>query len=105
RSLVEVLEWHAGRDPGRRHILYLPGEGEPEELTYGGLLERARAVAGGLARIGVGPARPWASCSLRASNTSPPSSAPRSPAAFPCLSTRRRARARSRTISGARPAS
>ncbi len=55
RSLVEVLEWHAARDAGRRHILYLPGEGEPEELTYGGLLQRARAVAGGLARIGVGP--------------------------------------------------
>ncbi|HEY7213938.1 MAG TPA: AMP-binding protein [Thermoanaerobaculia bacterium] len=55
RSLVEVLEWHAHRDPGRRHILYLPGEGEPEELTYGGLLQRARAVAGGLDRLGVGP--------------------------------------------------
>ncbi len=55
RTLVEVLEWHAHRDPGRRHILYLPGEGEPEELTYGGLLERARAVAAGLASIGVGP--------------------------------------------------
>src|SRR5262245_17831269 len=55
RSLVEVLEWHAHRDPARRHILYLPGDGEPEELTYGGLLERARAVAAGLAREGVGP--------------------------------------------------
>src|SRR5262245_20543715 len=55
RSLVEVLEWHAHRDPGRRHIFYLPGEGEPEELTYGGLLARARAVAGGLACLGVGP--------------------------------------------------
>jgi 1-acyl-sn-glycerol-3-phosphate acyltransferase len=54
RSLVEVLEWHARRDPGRRHILYLPGEGEPEELSYGGLLASARAVAGGLARLEVG---------------------------------------------------
>jgi 1-acyl-sn-glycerol-3-phosphate acyltransferase len=54
RSLVEVLEWHAQRHARRRHILYLPGDGEPEELTYGGLLERSRAVAAGLARLGVG---------------------------------------------------
>jgi 1-acyl-sn-glycerol-3-phosphate acyltransferase len=55
RSLVEVLEWHAQRHPDRRHILYLAADGEPEELTYGGLLERGRAVAAGLARLGVGP--------------------------------------------------
>jgi acyl-CoA synthetase (AMP-forming)/AMP-acid ligase II len=55
RSLVEVLEWHAHRHPERRHILYLPGDGEPEELTYGGLLARSRAVAAGLARLEVGP--------------------------------------------------
>jgi len=55
RTLIEVLEWHAQRHPDRRHILYLAGDGEPEELTYGGLLERSRAVAAGLARLGVGP--------------------------------------------------
>jgi 1-acyl-sn-glycerol-3-phosphate acyltransferase len=55
RSLVEVLEWHAQRHPDRRHILYLPGDGEPEELTYAGLLTRARAVAAGLVHLGVGP--------------------------------------------------
>ncbi|HEV8580580.1 MAG TPA: AMP-binding protein [Thermoanaerobaculia bacterium] len=55
RSLVEVLEWHAQRHPERRHILYLPGDGEPEELTYGGLLERSRAVAAGLAGLEIGP--------------------------------------------------
>ncbi len=55
RSLVEVLEWHAQRHPERRHVLYLPGDGEPEELTYGGLRQRSRAVAAGLARLGVGP--------------------------------------------------
>jgi acyl carrier protein len=54
RSLVEVLEWHARRHPGRRHILFYPGDGEPEELTYGELLRRARAVAAGLQRLGVG---------------------------------------------------
>src|SRR5436305_1972199 len=55
RTLVEVLEWHAHRHPDRRHVLYLPGDGEPEELTYAGLLARARAVAAGLASLGVGP--------------------------------------------------
>src|SRR5436305_1476173 len=55
RTLVEVLEWHAQRHPDRRHVLYLPGDGEPEELTYAGLLARSRAVAAGLARLGVGP--------------------------------------------------
>ncbi len=56
RTLVEVLEWHAQRDPNRRHVLYLPGDGgEPEELTYAGLLARSRAVAAGLARLDVAP--------------------------------------------------
>ncbi|HEY9421587.1 MAG TPA: AMP-binding protein, partial [Thermoanaerobaculia bacterium] len=55
RTLLEVLEWHAERHPERRHVLYYPGDGEPEELTYGGLVRRARAVASGLARMGVGP--------------------------------------------------
>jgi 1-acyl-sn-glycerol-3-phosphate acyltransferase len=55
RSLVEVLEWHAERHPERRHILFLPGDGAPEELTYGDLLARSRRVAAGLAGLGVGP--------------------------------------------------
>ncbi|HEV2845244.1 MAG TPA: acyl carrier protein, partial [Thermoanaerobaculia bacterium] len=38
RTLLEVLEWHAQRHPERRHVLYYPGDGEPEELTYGELL-------------------------------------------------------------------
>ncbi len=49
-----MLEWHAQRHADRRHILYYPGDGDPEELTYGELLRRARAVAAGLARLGVG---------------------------------------------------
>ncbi|HEY0510531.1 MAG TPA: AMP-binding protein, partial [Thermoanaerobaculia bacterium] len=55
RTLLEVLDWHAQRHPERRHILFYPGDGEPEELTYGGLAARVRAVAAGLARLGVGP--------------------------------------------------
>jgi 1-acyl-sn-glycerol-3-phosphate acyltransferase len=56
RTLVEVLEWHAARSPGRRHVLLLSGEGnaaDAEELTYGDLLRRSRAVAAGLAGLGI----------------------------------------------------
>jgi 1-acyl-sn-glycerol-3-phosphate acyltransferase len=54
RSLVEVLEWHAERHPRRRHLLFYPGDGAPQELTYGDLLRRARRVAAGLVAAGVG---------------------------------------------------
>ena len=54
-TLVEVLEWHVDRHPGRRHIAFLPGDGEVEELTYGGLLERASRVAAGLEAAGLEP--------------------------------------------------
>jgi len=53
RSLVEVLEWHAERHPRRRHLLFYPGDGAPQELTYGDLLLRARRVAAGLGGAGV----------------------------------------------------
>ncbi len=55
RTLLEVLDWHVARHPERRHILFYPGDSEPEELTYAGLDGRARAVAAGLARLGVEP--------------------------------------------------
>ena len=53
RSLVEVLEWHADRHPRRRHLLFYPGDGAPQELTYGDLLLRARRLAAGLRAAGV----------------------------------------------------
>ncbi|HEX7181644.1 MAG TPA: AMP-binding protein [Thermoanaerobaculia bacterium] len=55
RTLLEVLDWHVQRHPDRRHILFYPGDGEPEPLTYGGLDRRARAVAAGLAALGLEP--------------------------------------------------
>ena len=55
RTLLEVLDWHVARHPERRHLLFYPGDSEPEELTYAGLDGRARAVAAGLARLGVEP--------------------------------------------------
>jgi acyl carrier protein len=57
RTLLEVLDWHAQRHPDRRHILYYPGDGEPEELTYGELSRRAREVAAGLVYLGVAPGK------------------------------------------------
>jgi 1-acyl-sn-glycerol-3-phosphate acyltransferase len=53
RTLVEVLEWHAERHPRRRHLLFYPGEGAPQALTYGDLLGRARRAAEGLQAAGV----------------------------------------------------
>jgi 1-acyl-sn-glycerol-3-phosphate acyltransferase len=54
RTLLEVVDWHAERHPDRRHILFDPGDAAPEEMTCVGLLLRARAVAAGLAGLGVG---------------------------------------------------
>jgi 1-acyl-sn-glycerol-3-phosphate acyltransferase len=53
RTLVEVLLWHAERHPRRRHLLFQPGDGAPQELTYGELLRRARRAAAGLRGAGV----------------------------------------------------
>ena len=55
RTLLEVLEWHAERHPDRRHVLFEASDSETEEMTYADLARRVRAVAAGLARLGVGP--------------------------------------------------
>ena len=55
RTLPEVLAWHAERHPERRHVLFEPGDGTSEELTYGGLRRRARAAAAALREQGLAP--------------------------------------------------
>ncbi len=55
RSLLAVLDWHVQRHPERRHIAYDAGDGAVEELTYGDLQRRARAVATGLVDQGLEP--------------------------------------------------
>jgi 1-acyl-sn-glycerol-3-phosphate acyltransferase len=55
RTLLEVLEWHAERHPDRRHVLFEVSDTATEEMTYADLARRVRAVATGLARLGVGP--------------------------------------------------
>ena len=55
RTLVEVLEWHAGRNPGRTHVL-LYGEGErAESISHAALLNDARRIAAGLVSRGLQP--------------------------------------------------
>jgi 1-acyl-sn-glycerol-3-phosphate acyltransferase len=54
-SLLAVLDWHVQRHPERRHITYDAGDGKVEELTYGDLQRRARAVATGLLDLGFEP--------------------------------------------------
>ncbi|MEY3201556.1 MAG: hypothetical protein RIR70_1106 [Pseudomonadota bacterium] len=54
-SLIDVLAWHAAREPSRRHVL-LPGDaGEMVELGFHALLEGARRRASSLLARGVSP--------------------------------------------------
>jgi 1-acyl-sn-glycerol-3-phosphate acyltransferase len=59
-TLVDVLEWHAERHPGRTHITLYEEGGGRETITYGALLEEARGVAAGLHELGLEPRRPVA---------------------------------------------
>ncbi|MGZ5104256.1 MAG: AMP-binding protein [Usitatibacter sp.] len=53
-TLIEALDWHVARHPARVHLMLL-GEGdEAEPVTYSQLRAEAQAVAGGLARRGIG---------------------------------------------------
>lgn len=55
RTLVDVLEWHAGRQPDRVHILLCDERGSARQLRHRELLEAARGVAAGLAALGLQP--------------------------------------------------
>ena len=53
RTLLEALQWHAGRTAKRRHISLI-GEGSPaQELAYGELWDQAQAVAASLQHWGL----------------------------------------------------
>ena len=54
-TLVDVLRWHAHREPERVHVFLGEEDGSERPLTYGALWERAGAVAGGLHERGVEP--------------------------------------------------
>jgi len=55
QTLVEVLEWHAERQPDRVHILLCDEHGDARQLRHRELLDAARGVAAGLAAQGFQP--------------------------------------------------
>jgi 1-acyl-sn-glycerol-3-phosphate acyltransferase len=56
-TLVEVLEWHVARHPGRPHIVLQQESGEERTVSYGELDRAARAVAASLLERGLEPGR------------------------------------------------
>jgi len=55
RTLVEMLQWHLERHPGRIHVhLYESGE-QPDPISYEGLYQGAAALAAGLRTRGLLP--------------------------------------------------
>jgi 1-acyl-sn-glycerol-3-phosphate acyltransferase len=54
-TLVDVLEWHAERQPEQTHILLYDGQRPDDPLSYRELLDAARSAAAGLAHHDVQP--------------------------------------------------
>jgi len=52
-TLVEVLRWHAQRDPGRVHLVLRLEDDSEQAISYGELWARAGAVAGALRARGI----------------------------------------------------
>ena len=59
-TLIDVLEWHAERHPGRTHITLYEEGGGRDTISYGALLAEAQGVAAGLHELGLEPKRPVA---------------------------------------------
>jgi 1-acyl-sn-glycerol-3-phosphate acyltransferase len=56
-TLLDVLEWHVNYHPNRTHV-HLYGDGDkPTPISYAGLLQSAREIAGGLLAEGLQPGR------------------------------------------------
>lgn len=55
QTLVEVLEWHAARQPERQHVILYDEKDAARSLSYAALLLRARRIAAGLLAEGVEP--------------------------------------------------
>jgi len=54
-TLVDVLGWHAEREPRRPHVILREADGRERTITYGELWTRAHAVAEGLRQRALGP--------------------------------------------------
>jgi 1-acyl-sn-glycerol-3-phosphate acyltransferase len=55
QTLVEVLEWHAAKNPDRLHITLLEDDAAVDRLTYRDLAVAAREVAAGLVEADIVP--------------------------------------------------
>src|ERR1019366_3334495 len=55
QTLIDVLAWHARRQPDRPHIYLSDGDREQAPITYGELFARANKVAAGLTAMGTEP--------------------------------------------------
>ena len=55
QTLVEVLEWHAARQPERDHVVLYDEKDGARTVGYAALLQRARRIAAGLLAEGVEP--------------------------------------------------
>jgi 1-acyl-sn-glycerol-3-phosphate acyltransferase len=54
-TLLEVLDWHVRRHPARRHVLFLPSAGAPQEISYGDLEARSTEISAGLSDLELTP--------------------------------------------------
>jgi 1-acyl-sn-glycerol-3-phosphate acyltransferase len=55
RTLNEVLDWHAGRNGTRPHVILSHGRSDEATITYADLAHDARRIATGLRRWGLEP--------------------------------------------------
>lgn len=55
QTLVEVLEWHAARQPERGHVVLYDDKESAQTVSYAALLLHARRIAAGLLAEGVEP--------------------------------------------------
>ena len=55
RTLPEVLQWHAERQPDRTHLMLYDEADRVTPITYGEFLREARRAAGALAQTGLQP--------------------------------------------------
>ena len=53
RTLIDVLRWHAERNPERVHLVLRLDDGSEQSITYGELWTQAGVVAGGLVARGI----------------------------------------------------
>ena len=52
-TMVDALEWHARQHPDRPHIILDDGSASTGTVTYRGLRDASRRMAGGLRRLGL----------------------------------------------------